>query len=135
MQITGIHFRMMSGEDTRLRAICSVVFDHDFVVHDLKVIDSQRNSGRQFVAMPTRRNTDDCPFCCCQNHLRARFCNACGIRLADNRFVVSGGYNNLFYDVAHPTNPNMRATLEDFILPAFAQHLAYLNSISGSMMS
>ena len=54
MQITGIKVRKISDEG-KMRAIVSVTFDEAFVVHDIKVIESQ---GKVFVAMPSRKTPD-----------------------------------------------------------------------------
>lgn len=52
MNITDIRIRKIyDGE--RLKALVSVTVDHDFAVHDLKVI---MGPERLFVAMPSRRD-------------------------------------------------------------------------------
>lgn len=35
-----------------MKAVCSVTFDDELVVHDIKVIE---NDGRTFIAMPSKR--------------------------------------------------------------------------------
>ncbi|MCY0869101.1 MAG: septation regulator SpoVG [Firmicutes bacterium] len=54
MEITDVRLRRVQT-DGRMRAIASVTFDREFVVHDIRVIDG--NSGL-FVAMPSRRTPD-----------------------------------------------------------------------------
>lgn len=54
LEITDVRLRRVQT-DGRMRAIASVTFDHEFVVHDIRVIDG--NSGL-FVAMPSRRTPD-----------------------------------------------------------------------------
>ncbi len=51
MQITEVKIRRVSNSG-RMRAIASVTFDEQFVVHDLRVIEG--NNGL-FVAMPSRK--------------------------------------------------------------------------------
>ena len=51
MQITDVRIRHMENEG-KLRAVVSVTFDNQFVVHDIKIIESQ---GKLFLAMPSRR--------------------------------------------------------------------------------
>jgi len=51
MQITDIRIRQMENEG-KLRAVVSVTFDDQLVVHDVKIIESQ---GKFFLAMPSRR--------------------------------------------------------------------------------
>jgi stage V sporulation protein G len=40
-------------QDNKLKALVSVTIDHDFAVHDIKVIDG---TERLFVAMPSRKD-------------------------------------------------------------------------------
>lgn len=54
MIITDIKIRKLFTEG-RIRAIVSIILDHDFAVHDLKVIEGVE---RLFVAMPNRRSED-----------------------------------------------------------------------------
>ncbi len=43
------------GSEGKMRAVASVTFDNEFVVHDIKVIEGQ--SGL-FIAMPSRKTPD-----------------------------------------------------------------------------
>ncbi len=51
MQITDIRIRVVSNE-SKMKAVASVTFDDSFVVHDIKVIESQNGL---FIAMPSRK--------------------------------------------------------------------------------
>jgi stage V sporulation protein G len=51
MKITDVRVRKI-GDDGKMKAIVSVTFDDEFVVHDIKIIDGQ--SGL-FIAMPSRK--------------------------------------------------------------------------------
>lgn len=51
MQITDVKIRRLM-EDGKLRAIVSVTFDDELVIHDIKIISGQE---RLFLAMPARR--------------------------------------------------------------------------------
>jgi stage V sporulation protein G len=51
MQITQVRIYPVNSEN-RTRALASVTFDNEFVVHEIKVIDG--NSGL-FIAMPSRK--------------------------------------------------------------------------------
>ena len=51
MEITDVRIRLI-GEQEKMKAVASVTFDDEFVVHDVKIIDG--TSGL-FVAMPSRR--------------------------------------------------------------------------------
>ncbi|MFB4214126.1 septation regulator SpoVG [Shouchella sp. 1P09AA] len=54
MEITDVRLRRVQTEG-RMRAIASITIDHEFVVHDIRVIDG--NNGL-FVAMPSKRTPD-----------------------------------------------------------------------------
>jgi stage V sporulation protein G len=54
MQITDVRLRKVNT-DGRMKAIASITIDHEFVIHDLRVIDG--NNG-MFVAMPSKRTPD-----------------------------------------------------------------------------
>ncbi len=51
MQITDVRIRKVNDEG-KMRAIVSVTFDDEFVVHDIKVIEGQNGL---FIAMPSRK--------------------------------------------------------------------------------
>lgn len=55
MLITDIRVRKINT-DSRMKAVVSVTFDDSFVVHDIKVIESQ--DGKLFTAMPSRKTPD-----------------------------------------------------------------------------
>ncbi|CCJ32724.1 MULTISPECIES: septation regulator SpoVG [Caloramator] len=54
MQITDVRVRKVMNEG-KMKAIVSVTFDNEFVVHDIKVIDGQNGL---FIAMPSRKTPD-----------------------------------------------------------------------------
>lgn len=54
MKITDVRVRKVAKEG-RMKAVVSVTFDHEFVVHDIKVIESDHN---RFIAMPSRQSPD-----------------------------------------------------------------------------
>jgi len=43
------------AEEGKMKAVVSVTFDDEFVVHDIRIIDGQNGL---FVAMPSRRTAD-----------------------------------------------------------------------------
>ena len=51
MQITDVRVRKIAAEG-KMKAIVSVTFDNEFVVHDIKVIEGQNGL---FIAMPSRK--------------------------------------------------------------------------------
>lgn len=54
MEITDVRVRKIS-KDGKMRAIVSVTFDDEFVVHDIKVIEGDKGL---FIAMPSRKSLD-----------------------------------------------------------------------------
>lgn len=54
MQITDVRIRKVAA-DGKMKAIVSVTFDNEFVVHDIKVIEGQNGL---FIAMPSRKTPD-----------------------------------------------------------------------------
>ena len=51
MKITDVRLRKVNSEN-RMKAVASVTFDGEFVVHDIKVIESQNGP---FIAMPSKK--------------------------------------------------------------------------------
>lgn len=54
MQITDIKIRKIVN-DGKMRAVVSVTFDDELVIHDIKIIQGQE---KLFLAMPSRRMPD-----------------------------------------------------------------------------
>ena len=54
MEITDIRIRKIDTEG-KMKAVVSITFDNDFVVHDIKIIESQNGL---FIAMPSRKTPD-----------------------------------------------------------------------------
>lgn len=54
MQITDVRIRKIAT-DGKMKAIVSVTFDDQFVIHDIKVIEGQNGL---FIAMPSRKTPD-----------------------------------------------------------------------------
>jgi stage V sporulation protein G len=121
MDISEIRVKLVGNPKERLKAVCSVTFNGEFVVRDLKVIEG--TSGL-FVAMPSRKLADHCPKCRSKNHLRARFCNDCGQKLDEKRADrIRGGRARLHADIAHPINSDCRNHLQAQVVQAFQEEL------------
>lgn len=54
MQITDVRIRKVA-KDGKMKAVVSVTFDNEFVVHDIKVIEGEKGL---FIAMPSRKALD-----------------------------------------------------------------------------
>ena len=55
MEITDVRVRKVNKEG-KLKAVVSVTFDNEFVVHDIKVIEGDKG---MFIAMPSRKTVDN----------------------------------------------------------------------------
>lgn len=51
MNVTDVRVRKVS-DDGKMKAVVSITFDDEFVVHDIKIIDGQNGL---FIAMPSRK--------------------------------------------------------------------------------
>ena len=54
MQITDVRIRKVDKEG-KMKAIVSITFDNEFVIHDIKVIEGEKCL---FIAMPSRKTAD-----------------------------------------------------------------------------
>ena len=54
MEITDVRVRKVT-KDGKMKAVVSVTFDNEFVVHDIKVIEGDKGL---FIAMPSRKSGD-----------------------------------------------------------------------------
>ena len=55
MKITDIRIRLITNEESKLKAVASITIDECFVVHDIRVLEG--NNGN-FVRMPCRKTPD-----------------------------------------------------------------------------
>lgn len=54
MEITDVRIRKIETEG-KMKAVASVTFDNEFVIHDIKIIESQNGL---FIAMPSKKAPD-----------------------------------------------------------------------------
>jgi stage V sporulation protein G len=117
MEITEVRIKLMLDSDDRLQGFCSITFDNCFVVRDLKIIDG---ASGPFVAMPSRKLTSHCHQCGTKNHLKALYCNQCGVRLREDRTVRDAeGRARLYADIAHPINSQCREMIQSRVIAEF----------------
>lgn len=55
INITDTRVRLVESNNSKLKAIASIVLDECFAIHDIKIIDG--NEG-VFIAMPSRKTTE-----------------------------------------------------------------------------
>jgi len=121
MEITEVRVKLVKNADDRLKAFCSMTLDNEFVVRDIKIIEGEKG---YFVAMPSRKMSDHCGKCGHKNHLRARFCNNCGVALPESRAKKNPqGRMKLHADIAHPINIECRQSIQQKIVTAFEEEL------------
>jgi stage V sporulation protein G len=121
VEITEVRIKLMEESGERLQAFCSITFDNCFVIRDLKIIEG---ANGPFVAMPSRKLTAHCPQCGCKNHLKAAYCNQCGLRMKDDRTVKDEeGRTKLYADIAHPINSACREMIQERVIGEFQLEL------------
>lgn len=55
MNITNIRVKLLKNREGKLKAVASMVIDDCFVIHDIKVIETENDC---FVVMPSRKGSD-----------------------------------------------------------------------------
>lgn len=121
MKITEVRIKLMEDSSDRLRGFCSITFDDSFVIRDLKIIEG---ANGPFVAMPSRKLTGHCPNCGCKNHLRASYCNQCGIKLKPPHIERGPDQRaKLYADIAHPINSECREQIQSRVIAEYANEI------------
>ena len=121
MEITEVRVRLVKNRDDRLKAFCSMTFDDEFVVRDIKVIEGPDG---YFIAMPSRKMSDHCSKCGGKNTLGARYCNGCGRPVSGRRIPKDfKGRAKLHADIAHPINPASRLRIQEKLITAYEAEL------------
>jgi len=118
LEVTEVRIKLSGGED-KLLGYCSLTFNNAIVIKDIKII---HGDDGPFVAMPSRKITEHCQQCRTKNHLRAKFCNECGVKLPPWRADTDHrGRDRLHFDVVHPINPRVRMMLHDAVVAEIAR--------------
>lgn len=121
MNITEIRIKLLASQRDKLRGFASITIDDCLVIRDIKIIEGGRGL---FVAMPSRKLCDRCSACAAKNHMRARYCNDCGHRLAEQRGDLDErGRPRLYADISHPINQHARDQVQNRILEAYHEEL------------
>lgn len=55
MKVTKVDIRLRNEENKRLKAVASVTFDDEFVVHGIRVVQGDKG---MFIAMPSKKTAD-----------------------------------------------------------------------------
>ena len=112
MKITDVRIRLAEGGNERLCGYCTITFDREFVVRDLRIIAGEKGL---FVAMPSRKAMRRCPQCGHKNSHQARYCNDCGKPLKPR----PGDLPRFHVDIAHPITQECRRRIQERVLEAF----------------
>ena len=52
IKITDVKIRIVNAENSKLKAVASIIIDECFAVHDIKIIEGDNG---EFIAMPSRK--------------------------------------------------------------------------------
>lgn len=55
LKITDVRIRLVTKEDSKLKAVASITIDECFVVHDIKVVEGKEG---YFISMPSKKTPD-----------------------------------------------------------------------------
>ena len=117
MEITDIRLKLINDATDRLKAVCTITFDDEFVVRDVKVVEG---TGSVFVAMPSRKLSLACNKCGYKNHMRAKYCNDCGTKLSIHDMPADAeGRTRLHRDIAHPITASFRDAVQKRVIEAY----------------
>ena len=117
MDITEVRVKLIQNQTDKLRGFATITLGDSLVVRDLKIIEGAQGL---FLAMPSRKLCDRCAKCGGKNNLRARYCNACGVRLKELRGEVDErGRPRLYADIAHPINQRSRDFVQARVIEAY----------------
>jgi stage V sporulation protein G len=116
MRITEVRIKLVASKSDKLRGFATITIDDALVIRDLKIIEGGRGL---FVAMPSRKMQDRCPWCAAKNPLRSNYCNDCGKRLRENRAGQDGRTMRLYADTAHPIHQEGRDQVQREVIAAY----------------
>ncbi len=117
IEVTRVHFTSVP-EKNGLLAIVSVVFNRQFQIYELKLI---RKPDKPVVRMPSTPFVRPCHRCNKNNHLKARFCQACGVMLGEVINIPRDkcGHAVYYRDIAYPICTPFQTFLGDQVLEQY----------------
>lgn len=129
MKITEIRIEVVPPGASRARLLArfSVEFDHQLVVHGIRLIDTPDG---WVLAMPKEDMRDKCHECGRRNSYEHRYCGTCGIYLHEDRRERHILYHKarhperrvrFYQDWVHPVYNTFREYLEDACFDAYEQ--------------
>lgn len=128
MQITEINVKpipaLRQGNPSHpLLAVCSIVFDHVFVIHEVKIVGGKEPL---IIDMPSRKSLDRCQ-CGTRNSTSSRYCNGCGTAITPKLPLDPDGKQVHRVNMAHPIENSFRQYLEREIRNKVGQVLSGIN--------
>jgi DNA-binding cell septation regulator SpoVG len=110
VEVTEVRLRKVENSG-RLLAVGSITLDGVFVIHEVRVVDTDRG---KLVAMPNRLYFDNCVKCSERYGVSDAYCRRCGAELGDptERMTRRG----LHQDVCHPTVKSLRDEIDQAVL-------------------
>ncbi len=121
MVVSDVKIELVARPGEQLLAFGSIVFDHCFVVRDIKIIQGHKAI---FVAMPNRKITHRCTKCGEKNSFQSRFCQACGVAFADaGGRSETPGRSKMFADIAHPITASCRNEIHAAVLKKYHEEV------------
>lgn len=114
-----VELKLNHNPNDSVAAFADLVLDGVIVVHDVKLLRRQNpglNGDKFMVAMPSKRLSAPCHDCGEKNHLRASYCNRCGIKLTP---ATSHDPAKWFADLIHPIDPDARGRIHFAVMQAY----------------
>ncbi|MBI4834864.1 MAG: septation protein SpoVG family protein [Planctomycetes bacterium] len=114
IEISDVNVKLVGGKAGKVRALCGIVIDNAFVVHDFQVIE---DANGMFVGMPSLPVSARCHKCHAKNFVKAFFCATCGARMMyklDNSIHMK-----TYEDIAYPINDQCRELIQKKVLEAY----------------
>ncbi len=116
MNITNTQLDIIENPNGKLRAFCSLTFNHEFVVKNFKIIKGKHGL---FVAMPSRKLTKPCYRCDNRAFRNANYCDRCGKEFDDRSGNSHHDTDETHSDIAFPIEDDFREQLEDRLIAAY----------------
>jgi stage V sporulation protein G len=93
-----------------------------FVVREIRLIEG---TNGYFLAMPSKKIEDRCPYCSAKNQLRSRYCSSCGKQLQPRTHQSNeSGETKFFADICHPIKAECRQMIHDIVIAAYKKECA-----------
>lgn len=120
MEITEVQIFPTRSRDGKLKAFATMTFDGWFVVRNVKII---KGNDELFVAMPSRKATENCRKCGNKNSLGSNYCNECGDKLTHSR-AMNEPDKKKHMDIAHPITQECRVYIQKEVIKAYEEKTA-----------